>query len=546
MPQQIPEIEESTKFNFITSIWIVPFIALIIAGWLAYQYYSELGPEIRITFSKNEGLQAGQSHIKYRDVPIGTVNKIELEEDGEGVVVIARMDKTATLYLNEHSKFWIVKPEVGISGVSGLDTLISGTYIDMYSKKDGEPKEKFTGLDHAHRNTGGGEYLILNTTRGDSSVKVGTPIYLKNVKVGQVEYVVLSLDDASVDVIVFIDKRYIPYVHTDSKFWIRSTLDVGFTNGNLDVAVAPVTDLIQGAIEFSTIGKDTNRTIPNGFVFQLYKNRNVIENKKIGYGGKHIKTFMLHTSDPIARLKVNALVRYSGFEVGKVKDIKLSYEKKTHKMNGEVLVEIDTSVFEDANSATNTGSDNFYQAVKEGLRAQIIPTDPITGMLCVDLSFNHGDGNKTIVKDGKYALLPTVGYESGNLMASATKILDKINNLPLEKLLASANKVIDKSEKPIANANVILLDLKKTVKNLNALTSKKSFVAMPDEVNKALKELSRTLKTTKKVVKGYDNNSLLTHQIAQTLKIVTQTSREMQEFLKMLNRKPNSLIFGDK
>ncbi|WP_296824643.1 MlaD family protein, partial [Sulfurovum sp.] len=116
MSQEIPEIEESTKFNFITSIWIIPFIALLIAGWLAYQYYSELGPQIRITFPKNEGLQVGQSHIKYRDVPIGTVSKIELQEEGEGVVVIARMDKTATPYLNEHSRFWIVKPEVGISG----------------------------------------------------------------------------------------------------------------------------------------------------------------------------------------------------------------------------------------------------------------------------------------------------------------------------------------------------------------------------------------------------------------------------------------------
>lgn len=97
MSQQIPTIEESTKFNFITSIWIVPFIAMLIAGWLAFQYFAQLGPEIRIVFPKNEGLQAGQSQIKYRDVPVGTVKKIELQEDGDGVVVVARMDKNMAL-----------------------------------------------------------------------------------------------------------------------------------------------------------------------------------------------------------------------------------------------------------------------------------------------------------------------------------------------------------------------------------------------------------------------------------------------------------------
>ncbi len=546
MSQHIPEIEESTKFNFITSIWIVPIIALFIAGWLAYQYYSELGMEIRITFAKNEGLKAGQSQIKYRDVTIGTVSKIELEEDGEGVVVVARMDKTATPYLNGHSKFWIVKPEVGMSGVSGLDTLISGTYINMFTQSGGELKEKFIGLEHSYRHTGGGEYYVLNTPRSDNSVRVGTPIYFKNLEVGQVEYMVLSLDDSSMDIIIFIDKSYVHYVHTDSKFWIRSTLDVGLVNGKLDVTLAPAKDLIRGAIKFSSTGKDRERTVPDNFAFYLHKNKNVIESKKIGHGGKDIKRFMLQTQDPIAKLKVNTLVRYDGFEVGKVKDIKLSYAKKTHKMNGEILVEIDTSVFADASDANATGEKNFYQAVKEGLRAQIIPTDPITGSLYVDLTFDHSDINRTIIQGERYALLPTVSRNSTDIMGSATKVLDKINNLKLEKLLASLNSVIDKSAKPVESVNDLLADLRKTVKNLNTLTDKKAFTAMPDEVNKTLKELSVTLKATKKVVKGYDNNSLLVHQLAQTLKVVTQTSKEMQEFLKMLNRKPNSLIFGDK
>jgi paraquat-inducible protein B len=531
-----------------TSIWIVPFIALLIAGWLAYQYFSELGPEIRIVFPRNEGLKAGQSHIRYKNVAIGTVTKIELNKEGEGVVVIARMDKMATSYLNESSKFWIVKPEVGIGGVSGLDTLISGTYIDMYTEKGDaakEKKEEFVGLAQPYRNIGDGEYFILNTRKAASSVKVGTPIYFKNLKVGQVEYIVLALDNISVDVIVFIDKKYVSYIQTSSRFWIRSTLDAEIISGTLDLRVAPITDMLQGAIEFSSPLGGDNKKIPNGFVFELYKNKSVIENKKIGSGGEHIKTYALHTSKSVAKLKENSLVRYGGYEVGRVKKIKLSYEKETHIMNGEILIDIDTSVFKDPIDENSTGEENFYSAVKEGLRAQIVTTDPITRSLYVNLAFIEDDENRSIEPYGEYGLIPTVEYSSGDFMSSATKILDKINNLPLEKLLASLNKLVDDSAKPVANANRVLLDLKKSVKNLNKMTNKKTFAKMPDDINRMLKELEHTLKTTKRVVKGYNSNALMMKQLTQTLETVTETSLQMQKFLQMLNRKPNSLIFGD-
>jgi paraquat-inducible protein B len=105
--------------------------------------------------------------------------------------------------------------------------------------------------------------------------------------------------------------------------------------------------------------------------------------------------------------------------------------------------------------------------------------------------------------------------------------------------------VINETSEPIANANEMLIELKKSAKDLRKLTSKKTFERMPDEVDKALKELTRTLKTTKKVVAGYGNDSMLNKQLSYTLEILTKTSKEMEVFLRMLNRKPNSLIFGD-
>ena len=208
MSKQIPEITESSKFNLITSIWIVPIIALIIAGWLAYQHFSQRGPEIKIVFPQNEGLVAGQSVVKYKNVPVGKVTDIYVEEGTDGVVVVVRMNtKEAESYLSEHARFWIVKPEVGLSGVSGLDTLLSGTYINVYSKAGGKHlTNKFIGLTQAYRDDLQGEYFHLSSPNGEG-VAVGTPVYFKNIKVGQVEYLYIGLNDKNIEVIVFIDKK---------------------------------------------------------------------------------------------------------------------------------------------------------------------------------------------------------------------------------------------------------------------------------------------------------------------------------------------------
>lgn len=541
--KEIPTIEESSGFNLLTSIWIVPFIALIIASWLAYQYFSQLGPEIKIVFPENEGLVAGQSVVKFRNVPIGKVTKIVLQENGDGVVVYVRMnEKSSKPYLNENAKFWIVKPEVGVSGVSGLDTLISGTYINIYSTTGGEFQDDFVGLTQPYRDSIGGEYIHLTSPTGDK-VSVGTPIYYKNIKVGQVEYIYLNQNRQSIEIIIFVNKEYIDYIDNDSKFWIKSIVSLDISRGNLNLNLAPIHQIVQGGIEFSSSLVDKNSTSRDKEVFRLYRNQTEAEKHRRESHDRVLKEFILFTDKSTSNLKVDSPIRFNGFDIGSVKEIRLYYDKAIHRVQSEIIFDIDTSIFvgrdkmgRDEN--ITLGVKNLYSAIKDGLRAKLDTLDPITQMQFIDLVFEQNLTKIDINSTQSYDIFPLSQKEQESIMQKVSKIIDST-----DKLLLSSDKLINDINKPTVD---MLKDIDTLIVNINKIVDKKSFRDMPDEINKTLKELTKTLKTTKGVIRGYSSKSLTGRQLSETLRVISKTTTQMKDFLKMLNRKPNALIFGDK
>ncbi len=548
MSDQIPEIQESNKFKFITSIWIVPIIAIVIALWLAFQYYSELGPKIEIIFQSNEGLKEGQSQVKFRNVPIGKVLKVMLDENGEGVKVIARIDKEAAIYLNDEAKFWIVKPEVGIGGVSGLDTILSGTYINMASQKKKTKKRDFIGLEQPYRLLDKGDYFHLSAS-SSHNLKEGTPVFFKSMKAGFVEYIAIGLDGQSVDVIIYVDKAYIPYIHTDSKFWVQSSLSIDYLNGQLNFNMAPMSNIVSGGIEFSTSGEDVKKKVPYDYIFRLYKDSAVAAEKKIGKGGKAIRDYHMVFNTTTAKLKKDASVRFDNFDVGRVKSVDYAYDRKSHQLSGEVIVSIDTSIFFDSNDTSHTGVENLENAVKEGLRASLQEHDPITSYLYIDLDFVETNQTKEIVQKEHYAVFPTISTSGEGIMGGLSGLIDSIRELPLDSLIISINEAVE-SFSGLMNSNEqaiskLLSGLSKTLDGVNKMVGSKEFAKMPKELNKTMRELQKTLRSLDSVMKSNSDESLMASQLSETLKEVKKASIDTQKLFKKLDRKPNSLIFGD-
>ena len=547
----VPKIKESTSVQILTSIWIVPLLAMIIALWLAYQYYSTIGPTIKIYFKSNAGLVANQSQIKLRDVTIGQVTKISLSDDGTGVIVQAQMNKEVAPYLNSRAKLWIVHPDVDSNGVSGLDTLISGSYIKLHGSKKKETQHTFIGLEEAYidREAKGRYYLL--TAPESYNIKNGSNVYYRMMKVGRVERVGLSPEGSKVNFTVFVEDSCTPFINQQTKFYTKSSVSVDFSQAKFDMSIASISQLVHGGISIytpiRTILNLKKNNLAQSKVFHLYKSLNELKSKHLNID-KENSVYKLVFKEDIRKLEIGSPIEFKGFQVGHVAEIKSHFSTNKQVINSEVFVLISTQAFVD-NNQSQQGVDALALLVKKGLKAQLESTLPMIGSNFIDLVFDN-NVSASIQKHDGYSVFPTViKKEASNIMDDIQKILTKLEKLPIEKLLNSASSLLNKNNKPI---NDLLKNLSKTVKNfnhtinnLNKFTSNKSMQQLPAELTTTLQDLSITMIELQSLSQGYSAESQFSAELTATLKQLALAAESIERVSRKLEKKPNSLLLGD-
>ncbi|KIM07097.1 MAG: hypothetical protein KU38_11270 [Sulfurovum sp. FS08-3] len=541
MSIQTPIINKKNGLGFLTSIWIVPIVAVLISLSLAYNHFSQLGPEIKIYFNSSAGLKVGQSKVKYRNVDVGVVTKILLNDDN-GVIVLVRMEKGTKKYLNNESKFWIVKPEVDSSGVSGLETILTGTYINLYTQKDNSYKKVFSGLEKPYEVHDSGHRFVLTTNKA-TNVKIGSPIYYRNIQIGKVDTIELD-DELALNINVVIKDEYRTFINRSTKFWVQSVMDFNFENSNFNMNLAPLSNMLKGGVEIFTNPNIKDTSLPSNFKFTLYPNKVSSLNKKIGLGGEYIKKFAIDFDDRISKLDMYASVKFKGFIVGEVTDINYNFDTDVGKIRSIVNVNIDTSAFLDQDLPKVSGFDNLKEAVKKGLRARVDAENPLTGTLYIDLDFIK-DANTTqhitYLEDKTY-LFPSYRMKESKIMESINDILEKIQKLPLEELLRSTNDLIANSNEPLTK---LLNELQTTLKLTNQMLAKNDTQNLPKQLNQSIQKLNLVLHSTQQLMNGDAQKSLLASQITTMLKELTNASKSMNTLIQKLDKKPNALILGE-
>ncbi|HCZ17105.1 MAG TPA: mammalian cell entry protein, partial [Candidatus Accumulibacter sp.] len=220
----------------VSIVWIIPILAAVVAVGIAVQRVLSEGPTISIVFKGAQGIEAGKTFVKYKDVNIGQVTAVQLSEDYTRVTVTAKMAKSAAGLMVEDAAFWVVEPRITLSGVSGLGTLLSGNYIGFEAGKSDSRRRDFTGLEVPPIITGdqpGRQFVLKADNLG--SLGIGSPVYYRRLPAGQVVAYALAKDGQAVEIRIFVNAPYDSYVNAGTRFWNASGVDVSLGADGLDV-----------------------------------------------------------------------------------------------------------------------------------------------------------------------------------------------------------------------------------------------------------------------------------------------------------------------
>ena len=530
--EQLPEavVQERSRFSI---VWLIPLVAAAIGGWLAYKAFSEQGPTITISFKSADGLEAGKTKVKYKDVEVGQVEAIDLSQDLSHVVVTAKLVKGAETYLTENTRFWVVTARVAAGQVSGLGTIFGGAYIAVDPVTHGKSTRAFKGLDVPPVVTTGepGHQFDL---RGEElgSLQVGSPVYYRAFKVGQVVAYRLDKDGKGVDVKVFVDAPYDELVRQSTRFWNVSGLDVSLNASGITVDTASVVSLLIGGVAFDTPPSlESTAPVKEGQVFRLYPNRRSVHEKT--YTRKVY--WLLNFTGSVRGLAVGAPVEFRGIKLGQVTDIKLQVDIDDAKVRIPVLVEIEPDrvekigkmpTFKSAEEEERARRELWDRLVAQGLRAQLKTGNLLTGALFVDLDMHPEAPPQTIHWAGQYPELPTVPTPLEEIGRSLTRLVDRLARLPLEQ-------VGDELQKSLGTLRQTLVQLEQLAGRLNT--------SVAPEINATLTQTQKTLVAAEQLLAP---SSGLQQEAQRVLTELAAAARSIRVMADYLERHPEALIQG--
>jgi paraquat-inducible protein B len=296
-----------------SAVWILPLLAALIAGWLVYKSYREAGIQIEVVFDSAEGLEINKTKLLYKGLPGGTLESLRLNEDLKTVTAIIEVAPEAERLLREGTEFWLVKPQVSLSGVRGLETLLSGYYIGI-KPGEGPPARFFRArndLPPPDKNDDG-LYITLFADSAES-INRGSRVYYRQIDVGEVVDYRLSGDDDDVQIDVYVEPRYTYLVKKNSRFWNASGIQVKADLPKVDIRIGSLAAIIAGGINFINEDYESPPAV-NGDQFKLYSDFEAAENG--------IEVELLFPGTTV--LSENTEVISQGVRIGRVRSLQLS------------------------------------------------------------------------------------------------------------------------------------------------------------------------------------------------------------------------------
>ncbi len=544
---ELPEAKIEAGKRGISLVWVIPLIAAIIGSWLAYKAFSEKGPVIAIRFDAATGLEAGKTKIKYKDVELGLVKTIDLSEDFSHVIVTAEMVRGAQNYLTENTRFWVVRARVAAGEVSGIGTIFSGAYIGIDPGKPGKPARSFVGLEMpplVTKDTPGLHFKLKAEKLG--SLDFGSPVYYRQVKVGQVVNYEMLSDGSAVDIRIFIKAPYDRYVFKNTRFWNASGVDAVVDSTGVKIKTESVVTLLIGGISFETpVSLNTAVQADEDDVFTLYGSYEEI--LEPSYSEK--KYYLLYFEETVRGLEPGASVEFRGIKIGEVVDVHLEFHWETLEFKIPVLIALEIERIREKDANLDNGDSILDKLVEKGLRAQLKTGMLLTGQLYVGMGFFPDAPAATVDYTEKYPALPTMPAPLEEIAASLARFLKQLENLPMEQIGEEINKTLRDAQTLLASEEIgdALGELKKSLLQINRFSSNLNTQLVPklggalDAAKTSIEQIGKTLDSAESML---DPDTPVAAELQRALQEISAAARSIRATAEYLERHPDALIYG--
>lgn len=521
----------------VSPIWIIPIVALVLGIWMVIHTFMTEGPEIQIRFNTADGVEAGKTKVKLRNVDIGLVENVSLSEDMEGVVVTIKLQRETVPLLRDDTLFWVVRPRIGSAGISGLGTLVSGAYIELAPGTGDRGRRDFIGLEAPPLTPVGapGLRLILLSERA-ASVSTGDAVLYNGYKVGRIESMSLDQESQKIRYTIFIDAPFHTLVNSSVRFWDTSGISASASAEGFNVSTGSLETLLLGGVAFD---KPTDllpgSEVPDETEFKLYSSYDSILENPYEHGLYYVVSF----GQSLRGLTAGAPVEYRGITIGRV--VRLMIKEKATQVLGSktygatipVLIYLEPGRLEigDNLDAVELLRSNIERAVENGLRATLQTGNLITGKLYVALDQYPNEAPASLGKFNEYMEIPTLPSGLGRFEEKIVALLDKLEALPLEKTVLTANNTLHQLETTLASTQ-------KSVEALHMILDTEGAKRLPAELSITLPELRGALS-------GLSPDSPMYQNLNSTMLELNNTLHNLESITRTLSDKPNALVFPE-
>lgn len=485
-------------------IWLVPAIAAAVALALVVRTWLQTGPTITLTFNTAESLENGKTEVRYKDVVVGKVRNIQLREDDSGVIVEVELTPDAKRIAVSDSRFWVVRPSIGIGGVSGINTLLSGAYIGVDVGVSTEVRRSFAGLEKPPAVTHdqkGRQFTLVTDDAG--SITIGAPVYYRRVAVGRIVDAALDGDGRQITVQVFIDAPYDRFVTTGVRFWNAGGVDLAVSSEGLRLNTQSIATVIAGGLAFQAFDAgNPGEAAAEDSTFRLY---NDVASALAPPDGAPVEATLVF-GQSMRGLAVGSPVDFNGIVIGQVRQIEPQYDLDTRAFSSKLRVELFLERLGPAwktlagldPAATRPALSVLQRLIDQGLTGQLRAGNLLTGQQYVALFVKPGARPRKVAASS-LPEIPTAGGSLEEIQTQIERIVTKLDRIPFEELgrdlrttVNSANTLLQTFDRDLAPQAKATLD-----NAASAIRSLEQNLASPDaplqrDTRRALEQLNRT------------------------------------------------------